>query len=558
VTSETGGPNQSLFVARALADADSLAGHLMAGDAGLELAMLPRDPGVAHGAPIAAGPDPGGAPSEANPLRHLGSARLGSDAFGVSGPEAAEKLARVLGGEGCFVTTGHQPILFLGPLYVLYKAVTAIELAAFLERTWKVPVLPLFWVASDDHDWEEVGSTALLDDKHQVVGLSVQVPDGADHRPVGPTPLGGDVDALLDKVDQLLVPSPFKDDRIMSIRDAYGAGNTFSSAFTDLLRAVLGDRGYAWLDSAGTAVKRAAVPLYERMMQDPDKILAAQAAGAAGVEGAGFAPPIGGLADALPLFVDSGEGRSRLFVAEGGARAGREGDVKPLEAWRARLETEPEAFSPNVSSRPVLESYLLPVAATVLGPGEIAYWSQLPPLFRVLETPFPWIQPRAAWSIVEPNVRRPLDRLGLELETLVDGGEAAIQALTAASRPAPVDAGIERLRETLEEALAELEAAIGEVLPGLKGAAGKTRKGIFDAVGKLERQVNQQTRGRLEMEIAQVRRCAANLFPGRKPQERILSPFPYLTRYGPRLVDEVAEETARWIADLLASPAGNG
>ncbi len=528
----------SFFVRRSLAGPETLTGHILAGDPEVGLPVLQNRQERARR-------DPGGA-------------RLGADAFGTSGAEAGDKLERVLGGEGYFVTTGHQPVLFLGPLYVLHKAVTAIELAAHLEALWAVPVLPLFWVASDDHDWPEVGSTQVLDAEHELVTLSVDAPAAFQNRSVGPSPVGPKVEDLIERIAELVAPSQFKGSVIASIRDAYRPEATLAGAFAELLRSVLGDRTYVWLDSSSPTVRTAATPFYQRMLEDPKPILAAEAAGAERLETAGFEPPIGALTDALPLFVDSEAGRVRLFVGPEGGRAGRDGVVEPLETWRARLENQPELFSPNVSSRPALESWLLPVTATVLGPGEMAYWSQLPPLFEALETPFPWIHPRGAWSIVEPNVRRPLERLGFELDALSDGGEEAINALTAASRPAEVDERLAELKSALAEPLDGLEMAVDEALPGLRGAAGKTRKYMLNAVQKFERQVDRQTRSRLDVEIGQVHRCAANLFPGRKPQERVLNPIPFLARHGSRLIDELAEETARWIADSLASPGEGG
>ncbi|MCY3698669.1 MAG: bacillithiol biosynthesis cysteine-adding enzyme BshC [Gemmatimonadetes bacterium] len=474
--------------------------------------------------------------------------RLGSEAFGVSGPEVRARLESVLGGQGTFVTTGHQPVLLLGPLYVLYKALTAISLAVRLERTLGAPVVPLFWIASDDHDWAEVGSTTILDRSDAPRTLALPVPPGGERRSVGSHTLDGPGMKVLDALPEILPESEFTAHYLELVRDAYAEGRPVSTAFARFLGGVLGDRGYAWIDSARPEVRRAAAPLYRRLLSDWDGTLEAETAGARALEATGFEAPIPRVEDALPLFFDEGGGRHRV----------RRGGAMSPEGWLERLEAAPEGFSPNVASRPALESYLLPVAATVLGPGEIAYWSQLGPLFGALDLPLPSVQPRAAWTLVEARTRRVLERTGLSPQDLAMGTEPVVERLTREARPEAVKRALEGFRKDAEAGMAALGEAVAEDVPGLRGAAGKMRKGILDAVTELSRQVDRATRERLDVRLGQVRRAGANLFPRRRPQERVLNPLSFLCRYGPRLVERLARETDRQVASFLAGRAGDG
>ncbi len=481
---------------------------------------------------------------EAPPAASPRPARIELEAFRTTSPETAERLGRVLAGEGLVVTTGQQPVLFLGPLYVLYKALSAIRTAARIEAALGVPVVPVFWIASDDHDWEEIGQVGVLDDPRGVRTLRLPPPPGFERRPAGSAPLGEAIVERMAELAQLVPETEFTRRYLDPIRDAYTPGATVGGAFGEALAAVLQGFEFAWLDSAEPAVKIAAAGFYRPMLEDPGPALEALNAGVTRVVERGQVAPIAGLPGALPLFWDTGEARERLYAEGGGIRAGKTGDPEPRGTWLRRLEEAPGRFSPNVSSRPVLESWLLPVGATVLGPGELAYWSQLPPLFDARDVPFPALRPRGSWTLVEPRVRRLLARIDAEPEDLADGGDAVVERITREARPETVTSAVAALRDAVGTGMGTVREALAGAFPGLRSAAGKTEKALFDALAALERQIDQAAREAQETRIEQARRAALHLFPERRPQERVLSPLGFLARYGPDLLAELAEAEA--------------
>ena len=484
--------------------------------------------------------------------------RIGADAFGTSNQKVSNKLTRILDGAGYLVTTGHQPILFLGPMYVLYKVLTTIALAEELEKSTGIPVLPVVWLASDDHDWREVGTTSLLDQSELIQNISIQPPKGHEERSVGSSLLDRSVLDVINKVDEHIGTHMFSDDYLTFIRESYKPGLTLTKAFAGLLLKVLGERDYAWIDSSAPQVKKAATGLYTQILKDPAATLAATDQGGSVLSSAGFEPPITPIEGALPIFYDDGSRRMRLYLKDDEITLGRTGSRPEKQTiWQERLAERPEAFSPNVSSRPVLESYLLPVRATVLGPGEVAYWSQLPPLFDHLRVPCPAIHPRAGWVLLEPKVQRLLNRLGIEPHDVHDGGEKTSASLTRQAHSKPVDKALDELQTTLTLGLDNLETVVNTEIPGLKNAAGKVKKRLFGAVSEFSQNVDREARQRLASELSQVQRCATNLHPNQTPQERVMNPFLYLSRYGPGLVDNLAEQTSQWVAAWLAGANEN-
>ncbi len=509
---------------RPAAPRGTLTGDLVACRAGIELPLIER-----------------GSSFEVSPAGRPG--KLETSVFGCSSPVAEAKLEAILAGSGHLVTTGQQPLLFLGPLFVLYKALTAIELARRIETDTGAPTLAVFWIASDDHDWAEVGSASVIDASGALRRLSLAPPDGRAGRSVGTTPLDASIEIPLGELVQALPASEFAPQYMNQIRGAYEAGRPLGEAFADVLAYALESFDFAWLDSANPEVKRASVPLVRRIIEDEGTAEEALSEGARRLGEAGHEAPITLLPDAYPLFLDTGARRERLYRADEGFRLGREGERVTEDELTAWLHDAPERFSPNVASRPVLESWLLPVTATVLGPGEIAYWSQLPPLFARYDVTVPRIQPRAAWTLVESKIAHLLDRLDASPEDLADGGEAVATRITRDSRPPAVDAALVELREGIAPRFDALEGAVGEELPGLRSAVGKARKQVLDALGAVSSRIDAGVREREASRLQSVRKCAAHLFPDGDPQERAVSPYYYLARYGPELITELSIRT---------------
>ena len=479
---------------------------------------------------------------------------LEAEAVRTSGPEAERRLGEVLEGEGVLVTTGQQPVLFLGPLYVLYKALTAAARAEAL-REAGVPALALFWVAGDDHDWDEVGRTRVLDLENRLRTVALEPPEGRRGRAVGPTELGEGIGDRIGELFDLLPSSEFVDHYLQLFRDVYRPGRIASDAFGRALAGVLEDVPLAWIDAASPAVRRAATPLYRRVVEEAGAVEEAFLASTRAVEAAGYEPPIHDEGGGVPLFVDRPSGRTRIHRdPDEGFRLGRDGEAVTRHGLLEELDGRPERFSPNVALRPVVASWLLPTAETVVGPGELAYWTQLPELFRWAGVPFPRLRPRASWTVVESKVEKVLRKLGAGTGDFEDGGETLVRRVRERGRPPPVQEAMEDARRAVGEALGAVEDAVEAEIPGVRSAVGAARHEAFQVLDRLQEAVDQRVEEQNEVLLRQIRKAAVHLWPDGRPQERVLSPLYYLARYGPAFVEELAERAR----DLVAGAAGRG
>lgn len=520
---------------RSLTSADSLPADALTG----------VDPATAlFASPPGTVPNPPRLPDPAAPTP------LPAAAFTTTSAGAADRLARVLAGEGTVVTTGQQPGLFLGPLYTLYKALTAVRVAETIERRTGRPALAVFWVASDDHDWDEVAACHIVSVDEELLTLRVQPPAGHEGRSVGPAPLPATVTELLRRFREEAggavagAAPPWLD----TLCDAYRPGSSFADAFIRSMHGGLEGVDLAILDSAHPAVRRAAGGLYDRILRDPSLVTDAMDRGHEAVRRAGYQPALTPPPDGVQMFYDDGGARRHVLRRDGGYRVGdptvTRGDLLQ------RLEDDPGAFTPAAALRPIVESDLLPVTATVLGPGEITYWAQLRPLFAALEVPMPTIVPRDAWVLIEPRIDRLLDKLGLDASTVEAEGKGIDDRWIAQSRPPGVRAGLASLEARLSEELEALEGAVSRELPGLKSAAGKAAHRVRQALDELSRTVDARVREREAIALGQADRIRAHLVPGGVPQERVVAAAQFLARHGRPLVADLLR------ASRVAGPEG--
>ena len=479
-------------------------------------------------------------------------AALGDDAFGATSREAAAKLRSILEGQGVLVATGHQPCLFLGPLFVLYKALTTMKLAEVLEEKLDLPVLPLFWVASDDHDWDEVGATRVIDTDNELRTLQLKAPRGRAGRSVGETMLDASVVELKAEMRQALPASSFVPRYLELMDSCYVPDRSVGQAFGHLLSAVLSGRDLVWLDSAAPSVKRALAPLHRRALVDAAAATAAVTASTDRVRKAGFEPQLAVPLEASNVFYDDGTARQRLYVDGQRVRLGRDGEAGELEALLEELDTRPEAFGPSAALRPVAESCLLPVGAAVLGPAEIAYWAQLPELFELSGVGLPLIVPRTAWQLREGKVEKVLTALGIAPEQLQDGGSQVSELAVRQARPAAVSEALGVVNESTEAAFDRMRAAIAEELPGIRATADKTRAAVGKAIRDLERAIDGAVRERGTQDRLKIEKAALHLYPAGKPQERVQSPFYYLARYGEEFLDDLDRQVRATVEDYVA------
>ncbi len=474
-----------------------------------------------------------------------------AEAF-VASPTRDEQLARLRSPGALAVTTGQQPGLFTGPLYTIHKALSAVALAGLLERRWQRPVVPIFWLAGDDHDFAEASSASWLASDGTVATASLPArPPEAPLTPMYQEHLGEGVRPALEQLAADLPVSEFRDATVGWLERYYRPEATVAAAYAGALAELLGPFGLLLFDSTHAAAKRAAAPHLLRALRqaaalddDLDRWVERQGATA---RTSGITVGDG----ASLVMVEASLGRDRL-VRDGAAfvtRRSRERfDLAALERLAAE---EPTRLSPNVLLRPAVESAILPTVAYLGGPGELRYLALTPPVYERLEIPRQRPLPRWSGVIVEPRVDRVLEKFGVSLAELSAPPGALEARLVRSQLPSAVVEALGRLRAALDEGYGVLEQAAGEIDPTLTRPAQAARQQAIGGTQEIEKKLVHHLKRRQETELGQLARVRTAVFPNGKPQERVLTVAPFLARYGPGLLTELSDSFEGWYRDAL-------
>ena len=454
-------------------------------------------------------------------------------------PEAVLKNIALLERPDCVVVcTGQQTGLFGGPLFTLYKACTALALATRLHADLGRPVVPLFWMASEDHDVAEADHVLLLDRTGALVTVRHQAWDSPDGFMPANLRLGPGIADTLARARACLPETEFLPEMWRALNEAYAPGVTLSEAFGRWMTHLLGRSGLVLVDGADPALKTPAAASFRQEIAEAPRASRCILAASEALRAAGYPAQIEARPDGVCCFLLQG-GR-RPLVKDGGAfRLRDSGEAIPAADLARLAQDSPERFSPNVALRPIVQDTLFPTLAYIAGPGELAYFAQLGGLYEAFGVPMPLILPRASFTLLEPRMAALLERFHLGLPDLSREPEQLASALFRAQLPPDLERTLAQARQRVDEIFREVGDAIAAVDPTLRATVGQTAGHLKGHLEQLEKKAVQAVKRRETETRQQLTRLRQALMPAGKPQERVFPSLPFLARYGPSLLDLV-------------------
>ena len=418
------------------------------------------------------------------------------------------------------VVTGQQVGLFGGPLLTLLKAATAIRKAQVASAAG-VPHVPVFWMATEDHDLDEVNQVALLG-KHGIETLRSTFPEHK-QQPVGDLKLGAQIEAVVAEAEELLAYAPITE----LLRATYTPSDTLASAFGKFLTGVFREHGLIVIDASTRAFHTMGAPVLRYAIEHADELHEAVTARGAELASAGYSSQVLVNDDSSLLFVVDDHGQRvplRRPKQASGERAWKGGNRDySTEELLAILETTPERLSPNALLRPVFQDAILPTSAYVGGPAEIAYFAQCRPVFEAILGVATPVLPRLSATLVPPAIRTVMDRHELTVQDAMVTSDELSQRLAARAMPIEGKRKIAAAGNALDEELKSVEHWMAAMDANLG-------KSAHVAASKMRYQMNRLRRlaanWQLERETHLRKHADAitlNLFPKGIVQERLLA-----------------------------------
>jgi bacillithiol biosynthesis cysteine-adding enzyme BshC len=419
------------------------------------------------------------------------------------------------------IVTGQQVGLFSGPAYTVYKALTAIKAARELSERG-VPAVPVFWLATEDHDFAEVDHAWVFGPDHKPVKIRIAGEAQNGSHPVGAIPLR---DIPVAELRSALAGLPFADEAVAMVERAYQPGETMGSAFARMIGELFAPWGLLLIDPMQRAVREMAAPLMREVVERMPELIDALLVRSGELLARGYHAQV--LVDAKTT--------SLAFLLQDGQRIA----LRHQKLSVPELAQRAADLSPNALLRPVVQDYLLPTAAYIGGPAELAYLAQSQVLYGKLTGRQPAAFPRACFTLLDERSHKRMVRYGVNPADLFGGEQALHDTIAARLVPERLRARLELTKNAVSSALDLLRGDLDHFDVTLAGALGTSRRKIEYQVGKIAHKTANRIMARDEQATRDARSLNGLAFPEKHLQERFYSIVPFLAKFGPGLVEEL-------------------
>jgi len=449
---------------------------------------------------------------------------------------AIQNITRFASGS-TVVVTGQQVGLFGGPLFSIYKALTAVKLAQEATQNG-VDCVPIFWLATEDHDLAEVNQVSIPGPEASLRTLSVGA-QPAPNVPVGTITFGPEIQPVVDEAAGLLGASEISS----TLRECYRSGETFGSSFARLFAKLFADWGVVVMDASDPALHRIAQPIYRAALERAAELDDALLARGRELEAAGYHQQVKVTPSSSLLFTLQDGARVAIHRRTNGHAGNGDfviADVKTSQAELLdRVAAEPHQFSPNVLLRPVVQDYLLPTVAYTGGSAEVAYFAQAAVVYQALLGRVTPVVPRFSATLVESKPRSLLDRYGLAFTDLFHGPDALREQLAARALSNDLQAAFDRANTSLDNSMAAIREGLARLDTTLLDAADNSASKIHHQLESLRARAARAELRQSEVLSRHAAVLSTALYPNKTLQEREVAGIYFVSRYGAELLRQL-------------------
>jgi len=436
----------------------------------------------------------------------------------------------------CFA--GQQAGLFGGPLLTLYKAIDIVKRARKLEKELVRPVVPIFWIASDDHDFAEINHTYFINKDGKLNSISYQYPEDI------PVPVAnirlddeGEYIRLKEQARAAYGETDFSDELIRRIFAAYTSEKSITDAFAEYMTDILPDLGLVFFCPVDNEIKQLSKDFFKRLIESHFRFKQTLNETCRYLKDDNYHIQAEKKQSAVHLFYNDPERLAIHFLDEsfhfGETRIG-------LSGMLDLIERHPEKFSPDVLARPLWQSYLFPVVAQTGGPSEIAYFCQIGKLFRLFDLAQPYYYPRAGATIIDKRAEELFKKYDFGFTDLIGDIEQLVNRVAEQSFPKEIEEKIENFRKMFDDEFSRFENEMIVYEKELEPIAKQTYGKIDLTLNNFEKKIYSQNKKSMQAVRSRLYRLAEVLYPNRNLQERYLNINYFISKYGFDIVNHIS------------------
>ncbi|SFA46523.1 bacillithiol biosynthesis cysteine-adding enzyme BshC [Parageobacillus thermantarcticus] len=463
-------------------------------------------------------------------------------------PETFNNIEKLLRPDSAVVVGGQQAGLLTGPLYTIYKIISIIKLAKEQERNLGVPVVPLFWIAGEDHDIAEVNHIYVAESGKVKKRVYPDVPQ--EKRMVSDLPLDGEVcSKWIDDIVKTYGETETTNKLLDFLSRCLDESKTFVDFFASIVLRLFASEGLVVLNAADASLRAIEssffVSLIEHHREVTDAVLQKQRQ----LRQLGYKNALDVQPHCANLFYYDGRERWLLeHDPQKGVFCSKKGEVVFSKDELIQLaKTSPSKLSNNVVTRPLMQEFLLPTLAFVAGPGEIAYWAELREAFSIFGFKMPPVIPRVNVTIVERSIQTDLDDIGVDVMDVFTGRIAEVKEKWLARQTRyPLDEIFANAKAEIEQIHRPLREIGMEIDRGLAGLLTKNANLLQAQIDFLQQTLHRALMRKYETELRKFARVEMSLLPNQTPQERIWNIFYYINKYGFDFLEKLLRLDYKW------------
>lgn len=428
------------------------------------------------------------------------------------------------------VVTGQQVGLFGGPAFSLYKALSTIKLADEA-RKLGIACVPIFWLATEDHDLEEVNQTRIPGAEGQLQRLTATTPSQPD-APVGTVAFGTEISDLTVEAEKLLGAT----EALSFLTDSYRPGETFGSAFAKLFARIFGDFGVILLDGADPALDQICAPLYREVVERAPDLNRELLERDHVLQAAGYHQQVRVTDTSTPLFLIRDGRRIPLHAQSSGSFIAGQSELSQRDLLDL-AQSSPQSFSPNVLLRPVMQDYLLPTLAYLGGAAEVAYFSQAGVLYEQLVGRITPILPRFSATLIDTKAQALLDKYSVSFPDLFHGPEGLREKIGSHLLDTSLQASFDQGAAAVEHSMAAIRRLLEPLDKTLVDSANTAESKMLYQLTNLRSRAARAELRQTEVVDRHTRILSNSLYPDKTLQEREVAGIYFLAKHGRELLN---------------------